>query len=113
MEADVSKRRAVYAGSFDPMTFGHLDIVARGSGLFDELIVAVGENPKKRYTLSLEERVAIIHSATRHLSNVSITTFQGLLVDFCHANNANVILRGLRAVTDFEFEFQIRLHCLE
>lgn len=109
LEVNVSKRRAVYAGSFDPMTFGHLDIVTRGSELFDELIVAVGENPKKRYTLSLDERVGIIDSATSHLSNVSITTFQGLLVDFCQSNKANVILRGLRAVTDFEFEFQIGL----
>lgn len=102
-------RRAVYAGSFDPMTYGHLDIVSRGSRMFDELIIAVGENPRKNYALDLETRCQIITEETAGFNNIHVTTFNGLLVDFCAKVNASIILRGLRAVTDFEFEFQIGL----
>lgn len=102
-------QRAVYAGSFDPLTYGHLDIINRGSDLFDELIIAIGENPQKKYLLSVEHRIEILRQVTTERDNVSICSFQGLLVEFCKQKEANIILRGLRAVTDFEFEFQIGL----
>ena len=100
---------AVYAGSFDPITLGHLNIAIRGASLVDKLIIAVGENPKKNYTFSLEERIQMISESVSHLSNIEIASFHGLLVDFCHHKEANIILRGLRAATDFDFEFQIGL----
>jgi len=100
---------AVYAGSFDPITYGHLNIARRGATLFDQIIVAVGENPKKRYTFSLNERIDMIEKAVMDIPNIKVMAFQGLLVDFCHRVNANIILRGLRAATDFDFEFQIGL----
>lgn len=102
-------RLAVYAGSFDPITLGHLDVAIRASHLFDRVIVAVGENPAKRYLLSLEQRMDVVRAATAQLPNVSVEVFRGLLVHFCQARGASVIVRGLRAVTDFEFEFQIGL----
>ena len=100
---------AVYAGSFDPITLGHVDIVRRGATLFDEVIVAVGQNPAKRYTFGLEQRGGIIEDALCDVSNVRVDVFDGLLVDYCRRVGARVILRGLRAVTDFEFEFKIGL----
>jgi len=100
---------AVYAGSFDPITLGHVDIVRRGATLFEEVIVAVGQNPAKRYTFDLAERVSIIESALEGIPNVRVDVFEGLLVDYCEKVGARVILRGLRAVTDFEFEFKIGL----
>jgi pantetheine-phosphate adenylyltransferase len=100
---------AVYAGSFDPITLGHVDIVRRGATLFEEVIVAVGQNPAKRYTFDLAERVRIIEDALRDVPNVRVDVFDGLLVDYCAKVGARVILRGLRAVTDFEFEFKIGL----
>jgi len=100
---------AVYAGSFDPITLGHVDIVRRGATLFEEVIVAVGQNPAKRYTFDLAERVRIIESALADVPNVRVDVFEGLLVDYCKKVDARVILRGLRAVTDFEFEFKIGL----
>lgn len=100
---------AVYAGSFDPITLGHVDIVRRGATLFEEVIVAVGQNPAKRYTFDLAERVRIIEDALREVPNVRVDVFDGLLVDYCAKVGARVILRGLRAVTDFEFEFKIGL----
>jgi len=100
---------AVYAGSFDPITLGHVDIVRRGATLFDEVIVAVGQNPAKRYTFDLAERIRIIEDALSDVANVRVDSFDGLLVDYCRKVDARVILRGLRAVTDFEFEFKIGL----
>ena len=100
---------AVYAGSFDPITMGHVDIIRRGATLFDRVIVAVGQNPAKQYTFSLEERMRIIRSAVSGVDNVEVDRFEGLLVDYCKQVGARVILRGLRAVTDFEFEFKIGL----
>ena len=100
---------AVYAGSFDPITLGHVDIVRRGATLFEEVIVAVGQNPSKRYTFDLAERVRIIKDALQDVPNVRVDVFDGLLVDYCKEVGASVILRGLRAVTDFEFEFKIGL----
>ena len=102
-------RTAVYAGSFDPITLGHLDIASRGATLFDQVIIAIGENPNKRYTLDLKTRLSVVRSVVAHLKNVRVESFQGLLVDYCQKSGAQFILRGLRAVTDFEFEFQIGL----
>ncbi len=102
-------RRAVYAGSFDPITMGHIDIVRRGCTLFDEVIIAVGHNQRKKSLLPLDERLAIIRASTATLSNVVVESFEGLLVEHCRRRSACAILRGLRAVTDFEFEFKIGL----
>jgi pantetheine-phosphate adenylyltransferase len=104
-----SQRVAVYAGSFDPVTLGHLDLIRRGHSLFDELILAVGQNPAKRYLLSTDTRIDVLSSCTGNLPNLRIDRFDGLLVNYCRRVGASVILRGLRAVTDFEFEFQIGL----
>ena len=105
----MKRKTAVYAGSFDPITYGHLNIAVRGSTLFDQIIIAVGENPKKRYTFSLKERIDLIEKSVVDVPNISVQSFQGLLVDFCQQVGASVILRGLRAATDFDFEFQIGL----
>ena len=100
---------AVYAGSFDPVTLGHLDIVRRGAGIFEQVVVGVGDNPAKRYLLDKDQRVGLLRAVTADLPNVRVSCFHGLLVDFCTSIGAQVILRGLRAVTDFEFEFQVGL----
>lgn len=102
-------KTAVYAGSFDPITLGHVDIVRRGATLFDRVVIAVGQNPAKHYTFDLQERIRIIRSALAGIDNIEVDSFDGLLVDYCRRVNADVILRGLRAVTDFEFEFKIGL----
>ena len=102
-------RTAVYAGSFDPITTGHMDLVRRATGLFDEVILAIGNNPAKKHLLDTEKRVEVLKECTADLSNVTIDVFDGLLVDYCRAHDAGFILRGLRAVSDFEFEFQIGL----
>lgn len=104
-----AERTAVYAGSFDPVTLGHIDVAERAARLFDRVILAVGENPGKRYLLAGAERAAILREATAHLDNVVIDSFSGLLVHYCQRVGATAIVRGLRAVTDFEFEFQIGL----
>jgi pantetheine-phosphate adenylyltransferase len=101
------KQIAVYPGSFDPITYGHLDIIERGLEVFDEIIVAVAQNVDKRGLFTTTERIELIHAATDHNPRVRVDTFEGLLVDYVVAQNARVILRGLRAVSDFEYEFQI------
>ncbi len=103
------KRVAIYAGSFDPVTNGHLDVIRRGVALFDEVVVAIGHNPRKSRTLSLEDRLALLRDTCADLPAVRVTHFEGLLVDHARAIGACAILRGLRAVTDFEFEFQTGL----
>ena len=100
-------KRAVYPGSFDPMTLGHLDIIKRASKMFDELIVAVLNNNQKSPLFSVDERVKILKMATADLPNVKIDSFSGLLCDYARENNLHVAVRGLRAVTDFEYELQL------
>ncbi|MFT4979566.1 MAG: pantetheine-phosphate adenylyltransferase [Myxococcota bacterium] len=100
-------RIAVYAGSFDPFTNGHLDITRRAASLFDELVVAVGDNPGKRYLLSLEQRMAVSAAATADIAGVSVDSFGGLLVDYCARIGASVIVRGLRSGRDLDFEMPI------
>ncbi|MBV9999198.1 MAG: pantetheine-phosphate adenylyltransferase [Verrucomicrobia bacterium] len=103
-------RRAIYPGSFDPITNGHLDVICRASRLFDELIVAVASNEQKKTSLfSFAERVDLIEQVCREARNVVVDHFDGLLVDFARRKEASAILRGLRAVSDFEFEFQMAL----
>lgn len=108
-EAGSVTRRAVYAGSFDPITLGHLDVIRRGATLFDEVVVAVGHNPRKQRLLPLETRLDVLRATTADIPNVRVDTFEGLLVHYCARVSAVAILRGLRAVTDFEFEFQTGL----
>ena len=100
---------AVYPGSFDPCTNGHLDIISRASKLFDKVIVAVLQNSNKTPLFSAEERVDMIKKVTTGFDNVEVDSFSGLLVDFIKKNNADVVLKGLRAVSDFEYEFQMAL----
>jgi pantetheine-phosphate adenylyltransferase len=104
-------RRAIYPGSFDPITNGHLDVIQRASALFDELIVAVALNDQKSKAslFSLEERFAILQEVCHEIPNVRIARLQGLLVNFARQNGASAVVRGLRAVSDFEFEFQMAL----
>lgn len=97
----------VYPGTFDPVTNGHADLIERASRLFDRIIVAVAASPKKKPLLDLEQRVRLVEESTAHLNNVSVTGFSNLLAEFVQEHNANIILRGLRAVSDFEFEFQL------
>lgn len=98
---------AVYPGSFDPATYGHIDIIRRAGSLFDEIIVGVLNNSAKSPLFSVEERVNILEKATRNLPNVIVKPFDGLSVNFARENQAQVIVRGLRAVTDFEYELQM------
>ena len=100
-------KRAIYPGSFDPITFGHLDIITRASKLCDELIVGVLNNKQKNPLFSIDERVSMIKELTENLDNVRVECFEGLLVDFAKEKDAQVIIRGLRAVTDFENEIQL------
>lgn len=102
-------RIAVYPGSFDPITNGHLDIVKRASGLFDKVIVGVLDNSAKKPMFSSQERKEMIDENIKDLKNVSCDVFSGLLVDFAKQNGANVIIKGLRTVSDFEYEFQMAL----
>ena len=100
---------AVFPGSFDPITNGHVDIIARGLSVFDEVTIAILMNPEKRPLFTVEERVGIIREAYRGNRRVKVDTFSGLLVDYAERAGASVIVRGLRAISDFEFEFQMAL----
>ncbi|MBA3961970.1 MAG: pantetheine-phosphate adenylyltransferase [Chthoniobacterales bacterium] len=102
-------RRAIYPGSFDPVTNGHIDVIERARKLFDEVVVAVAFNDQKQPLFSLEERLDLLRKVTASLDGVKIAPLDGLLVDFAVQQNARAIVRGLRAVSDFEFEFQMAL----
>ena len=101
------KKIAIYPGSFDPITNGHIDLVRRASKLFDEVIVGITQNSKKSSFLNIDERIQTTSIALKDIKNVEVLSFNTLLVDFANAQNAQVILRGLRAVSDFEYEFQL------
>ena len=100
---------AIYAGTFDPFTFGHIDIARRAHRLFPRLVISVSTNPEKSALFSLAERQRIIRDAVRPMRGVSIDSFDGLLVDYMHRKGARVVIRGLRALSDFEYEFQMAL----
>ena len=99
-------KRAIYPGSFDPVTFGHLDVIRRASAMFDELIVSVLNNKAKTPLFSVEERVNILKEATKDLPNVTVESFSGLLIQYAEEKNVHIAVRGLRAITDFEYELQ-------
>ena len=100
-------RRAVCPGSFDPITLGHLDIISRASAHFDHVVIAVLENRTKSSLFTVDERIEMIRETTAHLSNVSVDSWSGLLVDYCKSNSIQAIVKGLRAVTDFDYELQM------
>ena len=98
---------AVYPGSFDPVTYGHLDLIGRAAKLFEQVVVAIGVHPTRQALFTFEERVALLRAVTPSLPNVRIDSFAGLLIHYCKGISARVIVRGLRAATDFEYELQI------
>tara|TARA_Y100000310_G_scaffold217822_1_gene218903 strand:+ start:3047 stop:3529 length:483 start_codon:yes stop_codon:yes gene_type:complete len=97
---------AVYPGSFDPVTNGHIDVIERALKLFDKVIVTVGDNPGKEPTFTTEERMDMLKESTKHLNNLEVDSFSGLLLDYVKSKDSSIIIRGLRAVSDFDFEFQ-------
>ena len=99
-------RIAIYPGSFDPVTNGHIDVIERALKIFDRVIVAVGDNPEKKPTFTTEERIEMLKESTKNLKNLEIDSFLGLLLDYVKNKDSKIIIRGLRAVSDFEFEFQ-------
>jgi pantetheine-phosphate adenylyltransferase len=101
--------KAIYPGTFDPMTNGHLDLIARGAKIFDQLVVAVLANAQKSPLFSVAERCAMLSAAVKHLPNVSVESFDGLLVDFVREQQAQAVLRGIRAISDYEYELQMAL----
>ena len=101
--------KAIYPGTFDPPTNGHLDLIARGAKLFEHLTVAILNNPIKNPLFTVEERVEMLKESTRQLEHVSVATFDGLMVDFARAQQATAVLRGIRAISDYEYEFQMAL----
>ncbi len=105
----MSESLAIYPGSFDPMTNGHLDLIQRGSRLFDRLVVAVLTNLEKEPLFTIEERVEMLRTVTHDIANVSVETFSGLLVDYARHKKAQAVLRGIRAFTDYEYELQMAL----
>lgn len=98
---------AVYAGSFDPPTLGHLDLMERAGKLFDRVIIAIGRHPTRNALFTFEERLSLLHEVTKDFSNITVDSFDGLLFQYCDRIGARVIVRGLRAATDFEYELQI------
>ena len=102
-----SKRVAVYSGTFDPITLGHLDVVRRAAGLFDQLIIAVAVAHHKKTLFTLEARVLIAQAATKNIANISVAPFGGLIMDFCNKHSASAVVRGIRNLTDFDYEAQM------
>ncbi len=102
-------KRAIYPGSFDPLTNGHIDLIKRATRIFDEVIVAVGESGRKKALFSLEERFSMLKEATKNFKKVKVEVFEGLVVSYARKKKINVIVRGLRMLSDFEYEFQMAL----
>jgi pantetheine-phosphate adenylyltransferase len=102
-------QRAIYPGTFDPVTYGHLDLIKRAREIFSEVIVAVAHNPHKQPIFSVKDRIQMLKKITAGLEGVAVEDFKGLVVDYCRRNKINVIIRGLRMVSDFEYEFQMAL----
>ncbi|MCQ2518562.1 MAG: pantetheine-phosphate adenylyltransferase [Lachnospiraceae bacterium] len=100
-------KTAIYPGSFDPVTYGHIDIIKRAAGLFDKIIVAVLDNPSKSPLFSVDERVTMLKEVTAEITNVEVDSFSGLLIDYAKQKNVDVAIRGLRAVTDFDYELHM------
>ena len=102
-------QRAIYAGTFDPVTYGHMDVIKRAREIFPDLIVAVASNPHKKPLFGVKERVSLLKKALGAQEGIEVCDFDGLVVDFCHKRKARVLIRGLRMVSDFEYEFQMAL----
>ncbi len=102
-----TEMKAIYPGSFDPITFGHIDIVKRATRVFDEIIVVVMMNPHKKYMFSLEERLSIVRRSLKGLGSIDVDSHEGLLVDYVRASSSRIVIRGLRAISDFEMELQL------
>jgi len=100
-------KQAIYPGSFDPLTNGHMDIIERARQTFDHIIVGIADNVQKKHAFSIKERIKLVKGCTAHMKNVEVDTFSGLLVDFARKRKVKTIVRGLRAVSDFEYEFQL------
>ncbi len=100
-------RIGIYPGSFDPLTYGHLDIIKRSKALCDKIIIAIAKNSEKKPLFSIEERIELINNCCQDIGNIEIVSFEGLLADFCKDNDISVIIRGLRSTTDFDYEFAI------
>ena len=107
MSGTAVARLAVYAGSFDPPTLGHLDLIERASALFSDVVVGIGRHPTRHPLFTADERIELVRQVSAHLGNVTVDSFDGLLIDYCREVGARVIVRGLRAATDFEYELQI------
>lgn len=102
-------RTAIYPGTFDPMTLGHLDILKRAAGMFDKVIISVAAGSSKKTLFTIDERIGMIRKIISNIKNVSVKSFDGLLVDYAKNSNAGIIIRGIRSVSDFDFEFQMAL----
>lgn len=109
VKASPNYRHAVYAGSFDPVTYGHTAIIERAARLYDRVTVAIGVNPAKQSLFTTEERLEMLRDALSSVDNIDVQSFSGLLIDFCRGLGAGVLVRGLRLLTDFEYEFQLGL----